>query len=219
MNVDLLRTPVLSFDRIRGSRPPLAIFTPIINIELQYQSDHSAYSGKVLYNRDNLPYRRFVNPPRIFYSINEITPHIALETAGFGRIKTYPTANLLNNKYAEANYHQALHDDTSVLLDVFDKRAELNVIYNFDYAALEDDTVLIGDSKKVRTTFVKMDKHDPIYKRVRAYDSLGVIVLIVRQPKNGQPLVTYPGVLTATGILYRIDDEGDTATPYACMIL
>lgn len=192
-----------------------------VSVELRWFESRNAHSGKIMYNPNALTTRRFIAPPRQFYIVSEEGPIVTLSTDAFGTIVTRPS-ELIDGRYDFLRFNASLHYDACALLDIERVRENLNLTYQFNVGDLNNDTVIIGDNKKVRTYFYALDKDDPEYKRAEQYSVLGKLVGIHRQSKNAAPSFTQPGLLTATGILYRLNvsengEQIESATAIGCL--
>lgn len=220
MSINLLTLTKLDGDKLTKVMPTY-LSSKVINVELQWFESRKAHSGKIMYNPGALPIRRFIAPPRQFYILQEEGPAVTLMTDAFGTIVTRPS-DLLDGRYDFLRFHASMHYDACALMDMEDVRKKLNLTYQFHVGDLNNDTVIIGDNKKVRTYFYALDKNDPEYTRAEQYSVLGKLVGIHRQSKNAAPSSNHPGLLTATGILYRLNvsengEQIESATAIGCL--
>lgn len=216
MSLNLLTTTKVNTEKL-SKVLSTNLSSKVISIDLSWYASRAVHSGKVIYNPNALPRNRFIAPPKQFYILDADGPIVTMTTDGFGTIVTKPS-ELLDGRYDFLRFHASMHYDACALMDIEDVRKNLNLTYQFSVGDLNNDIVIIGDNKKVRTSFTALDKDDPKFAEcVEKYAVLGKLVLINRQSKNAAPSTTQIGLLTATGILYRLDEQFNSATAIGCL--
>lgn len=192
----------------------------VVSIELNYAKERDAYFGKVNYCKH--PNKGFIVPPVQYYLLDEHGPAITLQTTEYGTIVTKPS-ELIDGRYDYLRFNASLHYDASAVMDMHDVRRNLNLTYQFSLGSLNSDMVVLGDNKKVQTSFFNPgeESFDSELLPYRDYEVLGKLVIIHRKSKNAAPSSIQVGLLTATGILYRLDNNGTktTALPIGCLSL
>lgn len=215
MGINLLTATQINVDRLNRDTKT-TLHSKAITVDLQWQETHGGFSGKVMY----IPTvnKRFLAPPVQFYNVIGSHNKVVMITEGFGNIVTRSSETALGGRYSSALFHATLVDDANALLDSEDVRKRLNLAYLFHAGDLNYPSVIIGDNKKVRTTMESMDPERAKSEAFGEYAKLGKLVCIHRKSKNAAPSCVHVGLLTATGILYRLDlNENDEVIGYCAV--
>lgn len=219
MSFNLLKIPVIETSRLPkvGS---VQLVLPYNSIDLGWDEKRECFGGKVLVNREKLPTRRFINIAMQFYAIINQKPIMTLVSKGLGTIVTRPN-DLLDQRYSVQRFHASMHYDASACMELDDVRKNLNIPHLIDIEDLDYEQIILTDSKKARIYFETLPEDDELYSTVKQYSVLGLVVKITKQSKNQSPDSYCIGVLTATGILYRLEQNsaGEVTgyTVYACL--
>lgn len=214
MGINLLTATELKVDRLnRDTRTTL--HSKAITVDLSWQEKHGGFSGKVMYLPTDK--KRYPAAPMQFYNVIGNHNKVVMLTEGFGSIVTRVCESILGGRYSSKLFHATLVDDANALLDSEDVRKRLNLTYLFNAGDLNYPSVMIGDNKKVRTYMEAMDQERSSLEMFAEYSKAGKLVCIHRKSKNAAPDSEHFGLLTATGILYRLEVEDEKVIGYAAI--
>lgn len=189
---------------------------------LKHDERYNNYAGRIIVTNE-LYLKRRLRPFTPFVNLHGKGIEVAMHTRALGAIKTRPN-EVMGTTYAASNFGLQTAIDLQTCLDLHDQLATRGITYQFAQSDLDEPgNVLLGDNKKMRTWFVtEIDKKE--YPGIERLTGLGYVGALVRVPKS-KPLSetkTQLAVLTATGIIYRLDNALDSKAldlvPVAAMI-
>jgi hypothetical protein len=214
MGINLLTATEIKVDRLNRDTKT-TLHSKAITVDLLWQERHGGFSGKVMYLPNEK--KRYLAVPMQFYNVIGNHNKVVMLTEGFGSIVTRASEEALGGRYSSKLFHATLVDDANALLDNEDVRKRLNLTYLFNAGDLNYPSVIIGDNKKVRTFMEAMDPEQASLDMFGEYAKLGKLVCIHRKSKNAAPDSVIFGLLTATGILYRLEVEDEKVIGYAAI--
>lgn len=152
---------------------------------------------------------------------------IALDTKGYGVIFTKVTNKIPG--YNATGFGARIIEDLNICLNYHDALAKNNIIHRFDRKDLDEaDDLLLSDNKKLRTWFKPItDKEQYLNETPQLFNALSYLGLVgevhrVPKSKYGVEGKVTLAVLTATGIIYTLNEKSDAIkielTPVAAMI-
>lgn len=217
MGINLLDFHKVDTKRLPNDKPTL-LMLPYSSVNLTWDEARGCFGGKFLYEKERMKIARFINFPMQFYMLVHEQINFVMVTNGFGSILTRPS-ELLDGRYSAQNFHAAIHNDVCTTLELDNKRKESNIAHLFTLEDLSDDVVFLADSKKATTYFSLPEEDLPEW--TVPYQKLGTLVDIVRRSKNAAPGNISVGLLTATGILYKLEESEGVVkhTAFACLSL